>query len=130
MGHISDDPLLKLSLLLLYGVINLASPSYKYCIPTGIQVHAYSPSGPPPPPPPPTHTHTHTHTHMHTHSHMHTLPHHTCPLVQVKAAVLDPDNDFNVERTLTKDDVQTLIQVSQHHHHNYCIVTMDLLSTN
>ena len=106
---------LKLSLLLLYGVINLASPSYKYCIPTGIQVHAYSPSGPPPPP---------------HHSHMHTLPHHTCPLVQVKAAVLDPDNDFNVERTLTKDDVQTLIQVSQHHHHNYCIVTMDLLSTN
>ena len=32
-----------------------------------------------------------------------------CP--QVKAAVLDPDNEFNVERTLTKEDVQKLIQV-------------------
>lgn len=30
---------------------------------------------------------------------------------QVKAAVLDPDNDFDVERTLTKTDVQRLIQV-------------------
>ena len=30
---------------------------------------------------------------------------------QVKAAVLDPEYDFNVERTLTKDDVQKLIQV-------------------
>jgi hypothetical protein len=28
----------------------------------------------------------------------------------VKAAVLDPDNDFNVDRTLTKDDVEKLIQ--------------------
>ncbi len=32
-------------------------------------------------------------------------------LSQVKAAVLDPDNEFNVERTLTKEDVQKLIQV-------------------
>ncbi len=31
--------------------------------------------------------------------------------MQVKAAVLDPDNEFNVERTLTKEDVQKLIQV-------------------
>ena len=29
----------------------------------------------------------------------------------VKAAVLDPDNAFNVERALTKTDVQQLIQV-------------------
>lgn len=29
----------------------------------------------------------------------------------VKAAVLDPDNAFNVERALTKVDVQQLIQV-------------------
>ena len=59
--------------------------------------------------PPPSHTHTLTCT---------LSSRHTCPLVQVKAAVLDPDNDFNVERTLTKEDVQTLIQVSQH---NYSI---------
>ena len=32
---------------------------------------------------------------------------------QVKAAVLDPENEFNVERTLTKDDVKKLIRVSQ-----------------
>ena len=30
---------------------------------------------------------------------------------QVKAAVLDPQNDFSVDRTLTKDDVEKLIQV-------------------
>ena len=30
---------------------------------------------------------------------------------QVKAVVLDPDNEFNVDRTLTKDDVQKLIMV-------------------
>ena len=30
---------------------------------------------------------------------------------QVKAAVLDPENEFNVERTLTKDDVKKLIGV-------------------
>ncbi len=30
---------------------------------------------------------------------------------QVKAVVLDPDNEFNVERPLTKNDVQRLIQV-------------------
>ncbi|KAK2572231.1 Cilia- and flagella-associated protein 206 [Acropora cervicornis] len=29
----------------------------------------------------------------------------------VKAVVLDPDNEFNVDRTLTKDDVQKLIMV-------------------
>lgn len=29
----------------------------------------------------------------------------------VKAVVLDPDNDFNVDRTLTKNDVQKLIRV-------------------
>ena len=33
-------------------------------------------------------------------------------IVKVKAAVLHPDNDFNVERTLTKDDVQKLIKVN------------------
>lgn len=32
-------------------------------------------------------------------------------LLQVKAVVLDPDNEFNVDRTLTKDDVQKLIMV-------------------
>ena len=31
--------------------------------------------------------------------------------LQVKAAVLDPGNEFNVERTLTKEDVKKLIQV-------------------
>lgn len=31
--------------------------------------------------------------------------------LQVKAVVLDPDNEFNVDRTLTKDDVQKLIMV-------------------
>ena len=30
----------------------------------------------------------------------------------MKASVLDPDNEFNVERTLTKDDVKKLIGVS------------------
>ena len=30
----------------------------------------------------------------------------------VKAVVLDPHNEFNVDRTLTKDDVQKLIKVS------------------
>lgn len=30
---------------------------------------------------------------------------------QVKAVVLDPSNEFNVDRTLTKDDVQKLIKV-------------------
>ena len=30
----------------------------------------------------------------------------------VKAVVLDPANNFNVDRTLTKDDVHKLIQVS------------------
>jgi len=29
----------------------------------------------------------------------------------VKAVVLDPRNEFNVDRTLTKDDVQKLIKV-------------------
>lgn len=29
----------------------------------------------------------------------------------VKAVVLDPNNEFNVDRTLTKDDVQKLIKV-------------------
>ena len=29
----------------------------------------------------------------------------------MKAAVLDPENEFNVERTLTKDDVKKLIRV-------------------
>ncbi|XP_020624523.1 cilia- and flagella-associated protein 206-like [Orbicella faveolata] len=29
----------------------------------------------------------------------------------VKAVVLDPDNEFNVDRTLTKDDVQKLIML-------------------
>jgi len=32
--------------------------------------------------------------------------------LQVKAVVLDPDNEFNVERPLTKNDVQRLIQVN------------------
>ncbi|XP_064396896.1 cilia- and flagella-associated protein 206-like isoform X2 [Halichondria panicea] len=36
-------------------------------------------------------------------------------LSQVKAAVLDPDNEFNVERTLTKEDVQKLIQTCVSH---------------
>ena len=48
----------------------------------------------------------------------------TCAHLQVKAAVLDPDNDFNVERTLTKDDVQKLIQV---HVHDNSIMTGELL---
>jgi hypothetical protein len=30
---------------------------------------------------------------------------------QVKAVVLDPSNGFNVDRTLTKDDVEKLIKV-------------------
>lgn len=34
----------------------------------------------------------------------------TLAAFMVKAAVLDPEYDFNVERTLTKDDVQKLIQ--------------------
>ena len=34
-------------------------------------------------------------------------------MVQVKAAVLDPDNEFNVERALTKEDVHRLIEVEQ-----------------
>ena len=29
----------------------------------------------------------------------------------MKAVVLDPENEFNVDRTLTKDDVQKLIKV-------------------
>ena len=33
------------------------------------------------------------------------------PFLQVKAVVLDPTNEFNVDRTLTKDDVQKLIKV-------------------
>jgi len=32
----------------------------------------------------------------------------------VKAVVLDPTNEFNVDRVLTKDDVQKLIKVSLH----------------
>ena len=32
-------------------------------------------------------------------------------VTQVKAVVLDPRNLFSVDRTLTKDDVQRLIQV-------------------
>ena len=32
-------------------------------------------------------------------------------LFQVKAVVLDPANEFNVDRTLTKEDVQKLIKV-------------------
>ena len=31
--------------------------------------------------------------------------------MKVKAVVLDPSNEFNVDRTLTKDDVQKLIKV-------------------
>ncbi|XP_048585340.1 cilia- and flagella-associated protein 206-like isoform X2 [Nematostella vectensis] len=31
--------------------------------------------------------------------------------MKVKAVVLDPDNEFNVDRTLTKDDVQKLIKL-------------------
>lgn len=34
-------------------------------------------------------------------------------ILQVKAAVLDPENEFNVERTLTKEDVHKLIQVQK-----------------
>jgi ribosomal protein L19E len=29
----------------------------------------------------------------------------------VKAVVLDPDNDFNVDRSLTKEDVRKLVEV-------------------
>ena len=32
-------------------------------------------------------------------------------MLQVKAVVLDPANEFNVDRTLTKDDVQKLIKI-------------------
>ena len=32
-------------------------------------------------------------------------------ILQVKAVVLDPANEFNVDRTLTKEDVQKLIKV-------------------
>ena len=46
-----------------------------------------------------------------------------CTHLQVKAAVLDPDNDFNMERTLTKDDVQKLIQV---HVHDNSVITVEL----
>lgn len=35
----------------------------------------------------------------------------TLAAFMVKAAVLDPDNEFNVERTLTKNDVKKLIEV-------------------
>ena len=34
-----------------------------------------------------------------------------CLLNKVKAIVLDPDNQFHVDRQLTKDDVQKLIKV-------------------
>lgn len=40
-----------------------------------------------------------------------TLVHYLC--VQVKAVVLDPRNHFNVDRTLTKQDVQKLIEVNR-----------------
>ncbi len=33
--------------------------------------------------------------------------------MKVKAAVLNPENGFNVDRTLTKDDVQRLIKVTK-----------------
>ena len=36
----------------------------------------------------------------------------SCFCLQVKAVVLDPSNEFNVDRTLTKEDVQKLIKVS------------------
>jgi hypothetical protein len=32
-------------------------------------------------------------------------------VLQVKAVVLDPDNDFNVDRSLTKEDVRKLVEV-------------------
>lgn len=32
--------------------------------------------------------------------------------LKVKAVVLDPDNGFSVDRTLTKNDVEKLIKVS------------------
>ena len=44
---------------------------------------------------------------------------------QVKAAVLDPDNGFNVDRTLTKDDVKRLITVR-----NYGLCNFDYLGGN
>ena len=40
----------------------------------------------------------------------------------VKAAVLDPDNAFNVERALTKVDVQQLIQVILYYPQRYLTV--------
>ena len=36
---------------------------------------------------------------------------HSSIVFQVKAVVLDPTNEFNVDRTLTKEDVQKLIKV-------------------
>jgi len=39
------------------------------------------------------------------------VAHYLC--VQVKAVVLDPRNHFNVDRTLTKQDVQQLIEVKR-----------------
>ncbi len=45
---------------------------------------------------------------------------------QVKAAVLDPDNEFNVERTLTKEDVQKLIQVENHNGCRDILCTFDV----
>lgn len=38
----------------------------------------------------------------------------------MKAVVLDPGNEFNVDRTLTKDDVQKLIRVRQSYQN--CII--------
>ena len=35
---------------------------------------------------------------------------------QVKAAVLNPEDNFNIERTLTKEDVQKLIYVRLANH--------------
>jgi len=49
----------------------------------------------------------------------------------VKAVVLDPNNEFNVDRTLTKDDVQKLIKVSslgaKHVKHFDCLENIVLL---
>lgn len=45
----------------------------------------------------------------------------------VKAVVLDPNNEFNVDRTLTKDDVQKLIKVGYYLNEmllNYIVFTL------
>ena len=48
----------------------------------------------------------------------------TLAAFMVKAAVLDPDNDFNVERTLTKEDVQKLIQVQYINYVNHVTINV------